>query len=94
MTVSPEAAHLFAVVARLGETVERSAHVIVAAAYAARQLGATADVYRTIVSELDRQADSAEGLLFGQAVETLRAAAAESRLIADALDVIESRAGM
>jgi len=78
-----------ATVARLRETAQLTAEHIVARAHAARCLGATAKAYRAGALELDRQAIQAEGLLFGQAIETFRAAAAENRLMADALEAIE-----
>jgi len=90
MGAIPDTAHRFTVVARLRREAQHTADRIVALAHAARQVGATAESYRRSALELDSQADRAEQLLFGQAVETFRAAASENRLIADALDVIES----
>ncbi len=84
----------FAVVAHLGEDVRRTANHVVARARAARRHGATADAYRISAEGLDAQADRAESLLFSRAVETFRAAAAENRLIADALEVLEGRTGL
>jgi len=84
--VVPTGAH--ATVARLRETAQRTADQVVARAHAARCL-ATAEAYRVGALELDHQAIRAENLLFGQAVETFRAAAAENRLMADALETIE-----
>lgn len=84
----------FAVVAHLDEGVRHTANHIVARARAARRHGATADAYRTSAEGFDEQADRAEALLFARAVETFRAAAAENRLIADALDVLEGRTGL
>lgn len=81
-------------VARLHEDARRTAGRIVARARAARRHGATADAYRISAEGLDGQADRAEGLLFGQAVASFRAAAAENRLVADALDALEGRAGL
>jgi len=78
-----------ATVARLRATAQRTADQVVARAHAARCLGATAEAYRVGALELDRQAIRAENLLFGQAVETFRAAAAENRFMADALETIE-----
>ncbi len=84
----------FAVVAHLSEDVRHTADHIVARARAARRHGATADAYRVSAAGLDEQADRAEALLFARAVETFRAAAAENRLIADALEVLEGRTGL
>ncbi len=86
-------AHQFAVIARLCEETRRMADQIVARARAARKLGATARAYRRRALELNRQLGRAEGLLFGQVVETLCAAVAESGLIADAPETIESGEG-
>lgn len=83
----------FAGVARLCETVSQTADTIVARAQAAYLLGMTADRHRAIADGLDRQAGRAETLLFRQAAETFRASAAESRLVADALDALEGRLG-
>ena len=94
MASSSEVAPWFVAVAHLGEAAQCSADRVVAAAYAARRLGVTAEAYRMMALELDQQADRAAGLLFGQAVETFRAAAVENRLIADALDTIENRMDM
>ncbi len=88
------AASRSAEVARLCEDVERTADHVVARARAARRLGITADAHRFNAEGLDRQAGRAEVLLFRQAVETFRAAAAESRLVADALEVLEGRTGL
>ena len=93
MASNSKVAHLFTTVARLREAAQCSADRVVAAAHAAYRLGTTAEAYRINALELDHQADRAAGLLFGQAVKTFRTAAAEKRLIADALDIIESRAG-
>ena len=76
-------------VVELRDTAQRTAEDIVARARAARELGASADSYRAAAAELDRQADRAETLLLGEAVQAFRAAAARNRLIADALDMIE-----
>lgn len=91
MDATPDTTHPAATVARLREGARRAADRVVARARAARECGATAASYRTGASELERQADRAAGLVFGQAVETLRAAADESRLVANALDAIEGR---
>ena len=93
MTIPPRAAHPAAAVVRLRAEARCTADRIVARALAARQLGATADAYRAAALELDRQADRAETLLFGQVVETFRAAAVENRLMADALDAVEGERG-
>jgi len=87
--IVPTSVGAYATVARLRETAQRTADHVVARAHAARCLCATAGAYRVAALELDRQADRAENLLFGQAVETFRAAAAENRLMADALEIIE-----
>ncbi len=84
----------FAVVAQLSEHVWRTADHIVARARAARRHGATADAYRVSAEGLDCQAHRAGTPLFGWAVETFRAAAAENRLVADALEVLEGRTGL
>ncbi len=83
----------FAAVARLGKDARHTAAHIVACARAARRHGATADAYRISAEGLDGQADRAATLLFGRAVETFRAAAAESHLIADALEALEGCMG-
>ena len=79
----------FAVVAQLSEDVKHTAAHVVARARAARRHGATADAYRLSAEGLDQQADRAEALLFSRAVDTFRTAAAENRLTADALEVLE-----
>ena len=89
MHPAPDTASRFVAVARLREEVQRVADHVVARAHAARQLGATAQTYRAYALSLDWQAGRAAGLLFSQAVETSHAAAAEHRLIADALEMIE-----
>lgn len=76
-------------VARLRQDAQHIATRIVARARAAHQFGATPEVYRDSAMELEREAARAERLLFGQTVKTFRAAAAESRLVADALDAIK-----
>lgn len=81
----------FATVRRLCDAVQRNTDHVIACAHAARQLGATAESYRSSALELYRQADRAERLLFGQAVTTFRAAAAECLLIADALEITECK---
>ena len=91
---SPAHAVRSAVVAHLREDARRMAGHIVTRARAARRHGVTADAYRTSAEGLDRQADRAEALLLDRAVETFRAAAAENRLIADALEAMEGRAGL
>ncbi len=91
MDATPDAAHPTTAVARLCEGARRAADRVVDRARAAHGFGATAESYRAGASELERQADRAAGLVFGQAAETFRAAAAESRLVANALDVIEGR---
>ena len=94
MTHSSPNAVRFAVVKHLSEDVRHTAGRIVTRARAARRHGATADAYRVSAEGLDAQADRAESLLFSRAVETFRAAAAENRLIADALEVLEGRTGL
>jgi hypothetical protein len=91
---TPAYAVRFAAIARLREDVRRTADRLVARARAARRQGATADAYRISAEGLDRQANRAEELLFDRAVEVFRAAAAENRLIADALEVLEGRTGL
>ena len=81
----------FAVVARLREDVRHTSAQVVARAQAARRHGGTADAYRLSAEGLDAQADRAEALLFGRAVKTFRTAAAENRLTADALEVLEGQ---
>ena len=46
-------------------------------------------MHRAGALELERQAERAEKLLFGRAVEACRAAVAENRLVADALDAMD-----
>ena len=94
MTLPTPGTVRFAAVARLRDDARRTADRLVARARAARRHGATSDAYRTSAEGLDRQADRAEALLFGRAVETFRAAAAENRLVADALEVLEGRTGL
>ena len=89
MHPTSDTARRVAAIAHLREDVQRVAEHVVARAHAARQLGATAHTYRAYALNLEWQAGRAAGLLFGQAVETSRAVAAEHRLIADALDMIE-----
>ncbi len=91
---TPSSTVRFAAVARLCEDARRTADRLVARARAARRHGATADAYRLCAEGLDCQADRAEALLFGRAVQTLRAAATENRLVADALEVLEGRTGL
>ena len=91
MHATSDAARLSATVARLREDAKRVAERIVAVAQHARQLGAKAETFRRRASELDRQAHRAEELSRNWAVEASRAAAAEKRLVAEALDIIESR---
>lgn len=79
----------FAAVAHLREDARHTATHTVARARAARRHGATADAYRVSAEGLDSQADRAATLLFGRAVETFRAAAAENWLVADALEALE-----
>ena len=87
--VKPEAAQTATAVDRLRDSAHQTAGRAVARARAARELGAPAEGYRAAASELERQAARAETLLFDRAVQVFRAAAAENRLIADALDAIE-----
>lgn len=91
MDATPAATRHFAAIALLRKEVQRTTDDFVARAHAARRLGATAESYRFSALELDRQAGRAAALLFGQTVETFRAAAAENRLVADALETIENR---
>ena len=84
----------FAAVVQLREDARHTTAHIVARARAARRHGATADAYRISAEGLDSQADRAETLLFGRAVETFRAAATENRLIADALEVLDGYTGL
>ncbi len=94
MYANAHAARLSATVARLREDAQHAAERIVADAHHARQLGAKAETYRRRASELDRQAHRAEELSRGWVVVASRAAAAEKRLVAEALDIIESRSSM
>lgn len=87
--IRPDTTRQFAMVAHLVQDVQSTADYIVARARAVHWLGATAEAYRLSALEMDHQAERAERLLFGQAVETLRAAAATCRLTADALEIIE-----
>lgn len=91
MDPDPHTASHFAEVTRLREDLRRTADYIIARAHCARRLGMTSAAHRLNAAGLDRQAGRAEILLFRQAVETFRAAAAESRLVADALDVLEDQ---
>ena len=94
MHASPDAARLSATVARLREDAQCAAERIVANAHGARRLGAKAEAFHRRASELDRQAHHAEELSRGWVVAAARAAAAEKRLMAEALDIIESRSGV
>lgn len=94
MHANPGAARVSATVARLREDTQRAAERIVADARHARQLGAKAETFRRRASELDRQAHRAEELSRNWAVEASRAAAAEKRLVAEALEIIESRSSL
>jgi len=85
----PPEASCAAAVARLRQDARRAANRVVARACAARALEATAKSHRANALELERQAGRAESLLFGQVIDTFRAAAAENRLVADALDAME-----
>jgi len=91
MDATPDTTHPATAAAHLCEEARRAADRVAARARAAHGFGATAEAYRAGASELERQADRAAGLVFGQAAETFRAAAAESRLVATALDAIEGR---
>lgn len=91
---NPGAARVSATVARLREDTQRVAERIVADAQHARQLGAKAETFRRRASELDRHAHHAEELSRNWAVDASRAAAAEKRLVAEALEIIESRSSM
>ena len=94
MHATPDAARLSATVARLREDAQRAAERIVADARHARQFGAKAETFIRRASELDRQAHRAEELSRRWAVEASRTAAAEKRLVAEALEIIESQAGV
>jgi hypothetical protein len=94
MDPDPHAASRIAEVTRLREELKRTADYIIARAHGARRLGMTADAHRLNAAGLERQVGRAEILLFHQAVETFRAAAAENRLVADALDVLEGQSGL
>lgn len=93
MDPNPKTAGQFAEVARLQEEIDRTAAYIIARAHGARRLGMTAETHRINAAGLDRQAGRASILVYRKATETFRAAAAESRLVADALDVFEGRMG-
>ena len=93
MHADPHAARLSATVARLREDAQCAAERIVANAHGARQLGAKAETYHRRASELDRQAHHAEELSRGWVVTAARAAAVEKRLVAEALEILEARAG-
>ena len=88
-TGTPNSAHPLTTVARMRQDAQRAADRIIDRACAARALGATAQMHRAGALELERQADRAEKLLFGQVVTACRAAAAENRLVADALDAMD-----
>ncbi len=90
MQTNQDTARRFAAVVHLYEKTRLVADQIVTRAHAAQERGGTAEAYRTGAQELDQQADRAEKLLFGQALKTLRAAADECRLVADALEVLEA----
>ena len=94
MDPNPDSGSRYAEVARLHEEVRRTADYVITRARAAHRFGATAGAYRISAESLDRQANRAEELLYGQAVETFRAAAAENRLVADALEVLEGLTGL
>ncbi len=85
MKAVPNTTRRFEAVTALRDETRRVAGHVVACALAARRLGATAESYRLSAAELERQAERAEKLLFARAAETFRAAAAEHRLIAEAL---------
>lgn len=91
MSASFDTARWFAMAACLREETRHVADRIVARARTARRFGATAEAYRSTALSLDRQADRAANLVFGRAAETLRAAADEHRLVADALEIFEER---
>ena len=93
-TPAPDAARLSATVVRLREDAQCAAERIVANAHGAWQLGAKAEAYRRRASELDRQAHHAEELSRGWVVTAARAAAAEKRLVAEALEIFEGRLGV
>lgn len=92
MNSVPDATRQYAAVACLNEEARCAADRIMAQVRTARRLDATAEAYRLRAAELDRQADRAANLLFGKVVETFRAAAAEDRFVADALDGLYDRA--
>lgn len=91
MEVNRNAGRLSVVVAALREETQRTADYIVKRARAARQLGATAETYRISALGLECRADGAKTLLLEEAVSTFRSAAVENRLIAEALETLESR---
>ena len=94
MHANPDAARLFATVARLREDAQCAAERIVADAHGARRRGVKAEAFRRRASELERQAHQAEELSRGWVMAAARAAAAEKRLVAEALDIIESRSSV
>jgi hypothetical protein len=94
MHAGPNAARLSATVARLAEDAQCAAERIVADARDARQLSVRAEAYRRRASELDRQAHHAEELSRGWVVTASRAAAIEKRLVAEALEIIESQSSL
>lgn len=94
MTLPTPGTVRFSEIVRLREDARSTAAHVTTRARAARRLGATADAYRINAEGLDAQADRAQRLLFGQAVASFRAAAAENHLIADALEALEGRMGL
>ncbi len=93
MNSNPDVARRFEAVACLGGDAQHMADHVVARARAAHRFGGTAEAYYVSAQGLDRQADNAERLLFGQATETFRAAAAENRLVAEAIEILGSQQG-
>lgn len=94
MNSIPDTTRQYAAVTHLNEEARSTVDRIMAQVHVARRLDATAETYRLRATELDRQADRAANLLFGKAVETFRAAAAEERFVADALDAPYGRADL
>ena len=74
-----------------GAGAREQARCVAAHAHAARHASATAQAHRSRALALDRQADRATELMFGQAAETFRAAAAENRFMTDRFEAIENR---
>ena len=90
VAATPGIVPLSATIVRLREDMQQVAERIVADAYGAWQRGVKAETFHRRASELDRQAFRAGELSRNWAAEALRAASAEKRLVAEALDIIES----